>query len=259
VIAAAAGVAYLAVKQLFDEQDRAASKAVEDEAGRGNLLGQARAEKRRTGKVSASTAAALAKQEAALSSETAKPLEKAGIAGTLLGTAAGTDKIALQQREAMIDDLAATRALMASGGAEAGAAMGAGIVAGMKGAEASVTAGGAGLAGAADKGVTSKAEIRSPSKVQAKRGRQMGEGLVVGLRASEAPVQAAASKALVPDVGGGGASGRGGRGGGAKEVHFHFPAYLGDRADLMAMLSEGVAALMTETAAGMGLETGDAA
>lgn len=106
----------------------------------------------------------------------------------------------------------------AAAGTDTGAALGTGIVAGMKGKEAEVAAAGAGLAKAADKGVREAAKIHSPSRLMREKGRFMGDGLEEGLEDSKAGVQNSASSNLVPGVGGAG----GGMGGGEKHFHFDF-------------------------------------
>lgn len=86
----------------------------------------------------------------------------------------------------------------AAAGAAAGTAMAAGMVAGMAGGKAAVEAAGKDLAGAADKGVRDKAEIKSPSKLFRREGAYMGQGTVGGIRDQADAVQEAAEQALVP-------------------------------------------------------------
>jgi hypothetical protein len=95
-------------------------------------------------------------------------------------------------------------------GRRAGAAMGDGIVAGLKAKEAEVAAGGAALAAAADRGVKQRAEIRSPARAFRRDAQQMGEGTRLGLKDSEQKVQKAAEESLVPSPRAGGSSGVGG-------------------------------------------------
>lgn len=92
-------------------------------------------------------------------------------------------------------------------GRRAGAAMGDGIVAGLKAKEAEVAAGGAALAAAADRGVKQRAEIRSPARAFRRDAQQMGEGTRLGLKDSEQKVQKAAEESLVPSPRSGGFGG----------------------------------------------------
>jgi hypothetical protein len=90
-------------------------------------------------------------------------------------------------------------------GQSAGAALGAGVVTGIQGKLADVTKAGAALVAAADKGVTTKAEIHSPSGLMRRRAHQMGEGGELGLEDKAADIEAAGA-ALVPSGPGGAAS-----------------------------------------------------
>lgn len=84
-------------------------------------------------------------------------------------------------------------------GRRTGAAMGDGVVAGMKSKEAAVGAGAAGLVGAGERAAKQKADIHSPSRLFRREvGRQMGEGARLGLKDSETGVRRAAEESLVP-------------------------------------------------------------
>lgn len=106
-------------------------------------------------------------------------------------------------------DKAAPKA--AAGGELVGAALGKGIVSGLDGSNAAVTAAGARAADAAVKGAKVAAEIRSPShKWRREVGRQMGEGAALGMDDSAGRVGSAAGS-MMPDASklgiGGGARG----------------------------------------------------
>jgi hypothetical protein len=108
-------------------------------------------------------------------------------------------------------------------GAATGAALGDGIVGGMKSKEAEVTKAGGDLARAADKGVKAAAQIKSPSRLMRENARNMGAGAVQGLEDSKGPVQDAADRSLVPQVKGSPAGGGTGTvESGPKQTHFHF-------------------------------------
>lgn len=93
------------------------------------------------------------------------------------------------------------KAVTAMDGASSGAAMGDGLVKGMQSKEAEVLAAGKALGKAADTGVKSAAEIKSPSRKMRRSGGYMGEGLVLGMKDTEDDVQKAAANSLVPDLG----------------------------------------------------------
>lgn len=81
----------------------------------------------------------------------------------------------------------------------AGEQIGAGLAAGMLSKVADVEKAGAGLAAAADRGVKTKAEIRSPARLFRRDAREMGAGTEKGLEDSAPKVQRAAERALVPE------------------------------------------------------------
>lgn len=98
-------------------------------------------------------------------------------------------------------------------GNASGKALGDGVVAGMAAVEGSCAAGGAALAAAAERGVKTKAEIHSPSRMMRRSGRHMGEGVALGEEDSADRVNKAAASSLVPDMAKLGGIGGGGRGG----------------------------------------------
>ncbi|MCC6559664.1 MAG: hypothetical protein IT372_42650 [Polyangiaceae bacterium] len=83
---------------------------------------------------------------------------------------------------------------------ESGKAIGDGLVKGLQAKIPDVTAAGAQLANAADAGVRSAAQIRSPARRFVRNAKYMGEGLEIGLEESGPGIQAAAEENLVPRV-----------------------------------------------------------
>lgn len=107
---------------------------------------------------------------------------------------------------------------------EAGKQIAAGVAKGMDAGAPEVAAAGGRLAGAADKGIRTKAKINSPSRMTEEDGRHMGDGAIRGLDKSGPGVQAAAERNLVPNVAGmGGGAGARGAGGGTLALHFTGP------------------------------------
>jgi hypothetical protein len=98
-------------------------------------------------------------------------------------------------------------------GKQTGEAYGKGLVGGIDASAGAAMAAGGRAAGAVDKGVRDKAQIRSPSRVAHQRGEQMGEGVERGIDARAPRIQAAAERSMVPDLSGLGAVAAGGRGG----------------------------------------------
>ena len=97
-------------------------------------------------------------------------------------------------------------------GEASGEAYSAGVAKGVaNGADAAAAAGGA-VADAVDARFRAKAEIKSPSKRAERSARHIPEGTAIGLEKGAADVQAAADRALVPNMPGGTAGGRGGNG-----------------------------------------------
>lgn len=86
-------------------------------------------------------------------------------------------------------------------GTAAGMAMGDGLVKGIEAKLGAATAAGAALGKAADTGVKTAAEIKSPSRKMRRSGGYMGQGLILGMKDSEDGVQKAAANSLVPDLG----------------------------------------------------------
>lgn len=237
LIAAAAAAAFAVGKKAIDQiakaRDEKITKEVSAEGRRQNLITQARKEAA-SGGVTAQTRAKLESEKTALRAE----IPKAGptFFNTVFGGAGGA-KIAA---EGMKADLAAIETLTSQAGTKAGDAMSAGMVAGMRAGEVAVTAAGKGLARAADAGIRSEAQIKSPSRLTRRRGQQMGEGQVLGLLDMERPVQAAAERALVPDVSGAsrtgspGVTARSGRAMAA--LHVHIDGFIGDESSLEAVM-----------------------
>jgi hypothetical protein len=80
-----------------------------------------------------------------------------------------------------------------------GAAMGAGMVVGLKSQEGAVAAAGAALVGAGKRGADTAADIHSPSRLFRREvGAQIGEGTRLGLKDSEKGVKEQAAASLVP-------------------------------------------------------------
>jgi hypothetical protein len=103
--------------------------------------------------------------------------------------------------QALADKVAAALpAAAAKGGKDAGSAIGDGMIDGMKGKLPNVESAAKSLVEAANKGVTTKAEIKSPSRLFRRTAGQMGEGAALGLKDSAPKVEKAAQMSLVPEV-----------------------------------------------------------
>lgn len=92
----------------------------------------------------------------------------------------------------------------AAAGKVDGKAFADGVVSGMLEGVPAVTAAGVVVAQAADAGVRSGGEIKSPSKLTRETGREFPAGTALGIRDGAGEVQAAADASMVPQTGGGG-------------------------------------------------------
>ena len=131
-----------------------------------------------------------------------------------LGAAGGAaaKPVAIGSNANVVGGLSSAPAKVAPLGAVTGSSFVDGIILGIASKLGAAEAAGVGVATAVDKGVKSKAEIKSPSGLMRRRARQMGDGAVLGLEDSEGRVQAAGASALVPGAAGGSEAGASGRG-----------------------------------------------
>lgn len=151
-----------------------------------------------------------------------------------------------------------TRSQALIDGKKTGAAMGAGIVTGLKSKEAEVAAAGGALAAAADRGVRSAADIHSPSRLFRKEARYMGQGAELGLKDSAKGVQMAAAESLVPSPRAAAAPSSGGAAGGAPaSVTLYFMGDINvgagvDRQEVRESFDEAMTAMLQQVGVMLG-------
>ncbi|XXY23366.1 hypothetical protein WME88_27520 [Sorangium sp. So ce216] len=150
-----------------------------------------------------------------------------------------------------------TRSQALIDGKKTGAAMGAGIVTGLKSKEAEVAAAGGALAAAADRGVRSVADIHSPSRLFRKEARYMGEGAELGLKDSAKGVQQAAAESLVPSPRAAAAASSGGASGAPAGITLYFMGDINvgagvDRQEVRESFDEAMTAMLQQVSVMMG-------
>jgi hypothetical protein len=146
------------------------------------------------------------------------------------------------------------------GGEETGLALAAGMLKGILGSLPALHAAGGSMAKGVEAGAKEAGEIHSPSRLTARVGRNLGRGVAVGMEAEAPAIQRTAERALVPDFSRAGVSalrpaGRSPRAPSSIQIGpFHFPAYVGDRAELEAWMREAVDRRFREAMAALGLD-----
>ena len=148
---------------------------------------------------------------------------------------------------------------LSASGKSAGAALGDGLVVGMKSKEGLVILGAGSLGTAADKGIRTTTETHSPSRMMARVGADMALGVVMGMREEAGAVQSAAEEALVPNLSG---SPRGSAGGGKAStptigsLTVIAPNYLGDKYELAGIIRDEIVRTIRDDARMSGIDPG---